>query len=279
MDTKAVTDRLRKEAFLAAYCGGAGHLASAFSSIEILYSLYLGGAMKYDAENPDWDGRDYFILSKGHGSLALYAVLSEAGFFPKSELWKFCQPGGILGGEPHILDTPGIEASTGSLGHGLSVGVGMALALQHDIKPNHVYVLVGDGECQEGSIWEAIISAVSFKLNNLTMIVDNNRIQKMGFIKDIVGADRISEKITAFGWHVENVDGHDIFALASVLAVNRTIDKPRCIIADTIKGKGVSLMENNPAWHWRMPNKKELKTFMAELSISQEEIDKCKRPI
>ena len=273
-------NRLRKEIFLAAYCGGVGHLASAFSIVEILYTLYCSNVMRYNANNPDWPDRDYFILSKGHGSLALYAVLSEAGFFPKSELWSFCRPNGLLGGEPHCLDIPGVEASTGSLGHGLSIGVGMALALKSDCKPNHVYVLVGDGECQEGSIWEAVMSAAAFELNNLTMIVDNNRIQKMDFVRNIMGSDDLSEKIAVFGWQVKRADGHNCAAIKSALTDGwGSKCKPRCLIAETVKGKGISLMENNPSWHWRMPNKKEIKTFMSELSISQEELDKCKRPI
>ena len=276
---KSKTDELRKEIFLTAYGSGIGHLASAFSAVEILYTLYLGGVMKYDADNSDWDGRDYFVLSKGHGSLALYTVLCEAGFFAKDELRRFCRPDGILGGEPHTLETPGVEASTGSLGHGLSIAVGMALALKSDGKPNQVYVLVGDGECQEGSIWEAMIAAAAFKLDNLTMIVDCNHIQKMDFTKNIIGLDDLASKIAAFGWATKCVDGHDTEALASAFEAEWEADKPRCVIGETVKGKGLSLMENNPAWHWRMPNRKELKIFMSELSISQEELDICKKPI
>ena len=278
-DVKTVTDRLRKEIFLAAYCGGAGHLASAFSMVEIAYTLYLGGVMKYDASAPNWNGRDYFVLSKGHGSLALYAVLCEAGFFPKMELGKFCRPNGMLGGEPHTLETPGVEASTGSLGHGLSIGIGMALALKSDNKPNHVYILVGDGECQEGSIWEAIMSAAAFSLDNLTMIIDCNHIQKMSFIKNIMGEVNLKKRIEAFGWQVKCEDGHNTKALKSAFETGWEKNKPRCVIAETIKGKSLSIMENNPAWHWRMPNKKELKIFIDELSIAKEELDECKKLI
>jgi transketolase len=278
-DIRNTTKRLRKEIFLTAYSRGVGHLASAYSAVEIIYTLYLGGVMKYNAANPDWEGRDYFILSKGHGSLALYSILCEAGFFPKTWMQNFCCPDGILGVEPHTLEIPGVEASTGSLGHGLSIGVGMALALKSDAKPNHVYVLVGDGECQEGSIWEAVMSAAAFNLDNLTMIIDYNHIQKMDFIKNIIGIDNLAEKLSVFGWNTKHVDGHDTEALKSAFSGVWGTGKPRCVMAETVKGKGLSVMENNPAWHWRMPNKKELKVFMNELDIKQEEIDICKKHI
>lgn len=270
---------LRKKIFLAAYSGGVGHLASAFSAVEILQTLYIDRVMNFNSANPDWEQRDYFVLSKGHGSLALYVALAEVDFFPKAELCRFCCSDGILGGEPHMLETPGVEASTGSLGHGLGIAVGIALALKNDKKPNHVYVLVGDGECQEGSIWEAIMSGAAFGLDNLTVIIDHNRIQKMNFIEKIIGMDKIDEQIRSFGWHVKNCDGHDTIAIKNTLTDKWEAGKPRCLIAETIKGKGLSLMENNPAWHWRMPGKKEIKTFMAELNITQEELDACKRHI
>ena len=270
---------LRKQIFLTAYSGGVGHLASAFSSVEILKSLYIDRVMKFDAKNPDWDGRDYFVLSKGHGSLALYTALAEVGFFSKEELYKFCCPNGILGGEPHMMDAPGIEASTGSLGHGLGIAIGIALALKTDNKPNHVYTLVGDGECQEGSIWEAIISGTAFGLDNLTLIIDKNQIQKMDFVEKVTGIDNLDKQISSFGWQVKSCNGHDSDAIKDTINGNWEPDKPHCLIAETIKGKGLSLMENNPAWHWRMPGKKELKTFMAELNITQEDLDKCKRRI
>ncbi len=271
--------KLRKDIFLAAYSAGVGHLASSFSAVEIMRALYLEGVMRFDPQNPNWEGRDYFILSKGHGSLALYTALSEAGVFSHEELTKFCRPDGILGGEPHILDAPGIEASTGSLGHGLSIGVGMALALACDKKDNRVFVLVGDGECQEGSVWEAIMSASAFGLSNLTMIVDHNRIQKMDFVDKIIKMSNLSERLETFGWQVKSVDGHDVGALKEAISGTWEDGRPRCVLAETIKGKGLSIMENNPVWHWRMPNKRELKVFMQELGITQEELDRCKEHI
>jgi transketolase len=271
--------RFRKDIFLSAYSAGIGHLASAFSAVEIVQTLYLEKVMKYDAANPDWEGRDYFIMSKGHGSLALYAALADAGFFPRAELRKFCSPDGILGGEPHSLEVPGIEASTGSLGHGLSVAVGMALALKSDGKSNRVYVLLGDGECQEGSIWEAVISGAAFGLDNITVIIDNNRIQKMDFISEIIGSHDLAKQFAAFGWQVKTSNGHDVGALRSAIDGGWQAGSPRCVIAKTIKGKGLSLMEGNPAWHWRMPGKKELKVFMSELGITEEELEECRKHI
>jgi transketolase len=233
--------------------------------------------MKHDPLNPKWGARDLLILSKGHGSLALYVTLAECGYFDGKKLWTFCQPGTMLGGEPNTLECPGVEASTGSLGHGLGIGLGMALALKSDGKPNRVYVILGDGECQEGSIWEAVMSAAAFGLGTLTAIVDNNRIQKMGFIENIMGADRIGKQFESFGWEVKTCAGHDRNDIKSTLTGKWVTDKPRCLIARTVKGKGLSLMENNPAWHWRMPNKKELKIFCAELNITQGELEAVKK--
>jgi transketolase len=249
----------RKKIFLHAYRTGVGHLASCFSCVEILCALY-GHVMRPD---------DKFVLSKGHAALALYVTLAEHGYFDERDIVHY-------GGEPNTLETPGVEASTGSLGHGLSIALGMALALKADDKPNRVYCLVGDGECQEGSIWEAVISAPAFKLNNLVCIIDNNHIQKMDTIKNIVGLDALGTQFESFGWAVQTVNGHDVAALSAALDAQRTPDKPLCVLAETVKGKGLSLMENNPAWHWRMPNKKEMKTFCAELGISETELAAAK---
>lgn len=278
-DTDIILKKLRKNIFLTAYSGGIGHLASAFSVLEILYALYIEKAMAHSPQNPNWENRDRLILSKGHGSLALYNILSLSGYFPKDELHTFCRPGSRLGGEPNTLEVPGVEASTGSLGHGLSIGIGMALALKADKKNNRVYVILGDGECEEGSVWEAIMSGAAFKLDNITAIVDNNRVQKMGFVKDIAGIDSWANRFEAFGWQVKFADGHNVEDIC--LKLNETWDegKPRVLIANTIKGKGVSIMENVPGWHWRMPNKRELKVVMRELDISEEELKQCRKPI
>lgn len=268
---------IRKNIFLAASVAGMGHLASAYSSVEILYTLYMSGILKNDPQNPNAKERDRLILSKGHASLALYAVLNKAGFISESELMTFCRPGSFLGGEPHSLEIPGVEASTGSLGHGLSIAVGMAIALKTDNIDNNVYVILGDGECQEGSIWEAVMSANKYHLDNLTVILDCNGIQKMGSISEIMGITSWNSIWESFGWIVESVDGHNVSALKSVLSKPRVFGKPRIIIANTVKGKGISIMENNPAWHFKMPNKKELRIIMSELEITEEEIEKCRK--
>lgn len=267
---------IRKNIFLSAYAAGIGHLASSYSLVEILYALYKENIMRHDPENPEWDGRDRLILSKGHGSLALYHILAMCGYFPQEELNTFCCPGSRVGGEPNCLELPGVEATTGSLGHGFSIGVGMAIALKAIKKDNRIYVIVGDGECEEGSIWEAVISGVSFKLDNLTVILDDNRIQKMGLIKDIAGFDSFADKFEAFGWQVKHADGHNVQDVCEKLSSAWEPGKPRLLAAHTTKGKGLSIMEDAPKWHWKMPNKRELKVFMRELEITQEELDAVK---
>lgn len=270
---------IRKKIFLTGYSVKNAHLASAFSIVEILYSLYINKILNYDSSNLSYKNRDIFILSKGHGSLALYVILNKAGFFDDELLDSFCKFGSVLGGEPCIPDIPGVEATTGSLGHGLSIGVGMALAKKMNASMEKVYVLVGDGELEEGSIWEAIMFAAKHHLNNLIVIVDCNKIQKMNTVEKIIGVSSWREKFEAFGCLVKEVDGHNVDELDKVFKERNNIDKPLVIIANTIKGKGVSIVENDPRWHMRLPNKKELKTFMQELYISEEEIQKCKRVI
>lgn len=262
---------IRKKIFLTAYRGGIAHLASAFSCVEILYTLYLKGIMKYNIYNLNFPERDRFILSKGHGGLALYVVMVEAGLMPEEELMTFLQPGTHIGGEPCMRDMKGIEASTGSLGHGLSMAVGMAMANKMDERQSKTYVLLGDGECEEGVIWEAATSAVTFQLDNLVAILDCNSIQKLKTVEDTIGYVDWNKRWQAFGWEVVETDGHDTEALYQVLSVENQIGKPRLVIAKTIKGKGVSIMENDPKWHYRMPKKKELKVFAEELGIMEGE--------
>jgi len=270
---------LRKKIFLTAYSANIAHIASAFSIVEILYTLYLRKVLKYNSKKPNEEYRDLFILSKGHGSLALYTILCEAGFFDEETLRGFSKPGSYLGGEPCVPNIPGIEASTGSLGHGLSIGVGMALAKKMDNKDNKVYVLLGDGECQEGTIWEAVMFAAHHKLNNLVVIIDNNKLQKMDTVEKVMGIQSWKEAFLSFKWNVREVDGHNVDELERVFKEPNDQEKPLLIIANTVKGKGVSIIENNPKWHWKLPNKKELKVFMNELNISKEEITICKEHI
>ncbi len=267
---------LRKKIFLTAYPLKTAHVASAFSIVEILYALYCNGVMHYDAadmKNPD---RDRFILSKGHASLAVYAILNKVGILSDEVLSTFCRPGYCLGGEVNINETPGVEATTGSLGHGLSFGVGIAIALKKRKSPGKVYVVVGNGEIQEGVMWEAVMTAYKFGLDNLTVILDDNKIQKMGFTRDTMRIESWDNRWAAFGWHVEQADGHNVDNLTALLKQENPAGHPRIIIANTVKGKGVSIMENNADWHFKMPYKRELKVFMKELNISEEELEHAK---
>jgi transketolase len=269
---------MRKEIFLTGYSASIAHLASAYSIVEMLYALYMKGVLRHDPKNPLWPGRDRLILSKGHGSLALYTALQMAGFFDLATLRSFSKPGSALGGEPCTPRIPGVEASTGSLGHGLSIGVGMALAHKIDGSDSKTYVILGDGECEEGSIWEAVMAAAAFKLENLVVLLDNNRIQKMGPVQSIMGIDDWRTRWEAFGWSADPVDGHDVDALCRALTTPAAPGRPRVVIANTVKGKGVSIMENQPSWHWKLPNRRELKTIVQELSITGEELEQCKKP-
>ncbi|MDE7018228.1 MAG: transketolase [Lachnospiraceae bacterium] len=263
---------LRKKIFLTGYKGGMAHLASCYSSLEILYALYKKKTLRYDESNPEWEDRDRFILSKGHAGLALYGVMMAAGLLSEEEYDSYLQPGSHIGGEPCMRDSKWVEATTGSLGHGLSMAVGMALALKANHSPAKVYVLLGDGECEEGTVWEAAMSAAAFGLDNLVAILDCNQIQKMDFVDKTIGMVNWEEKWTSFGWSVGTVDGHDVSAVEKTLCVPNEPGKPRFVIAHTIKGKGVSIMENNPNWHFKLPGKKERKVFMEELGISEEEL-------
>lgn len=266
-DLRNKAKELRTIVFDSICQGGGGHIAGSLSIIEILVVLYYG-VLKVDPKNPKDPSRDRFILSKGHAGVALYAILADKGFFPRSELNKFGRKGSILGGHPDMLKVPGIEASTGSLGHGFPFGVGIALSGKLDKKGYQVFVLLGDGECQEGSIWEAAMFAPQHKLDNLIAIIDYNKIQAMDRLDTIVSLEPIVDKWKAFGWEVKEVDGHNIGQLQDILSdVPFSKDKPSLIIAHTIKGKGISFMENTSIWHFRMPDKEELKIACNELEI------------
>jgi len=244
-----MTHRMRKKALeLALSAGNNGaHLGSGLSIIEIMAVLY-GGIMKIDPKNPRWEERDRFILSKGHGTLGYYTALAEAGLISFEELLTFEKNGGFLPGQPVMNMDKGIEFSSGSLGHGLSLGVGVALAGKKRGLDYKVYVLMGDGECNEGSVWEAAMAAKHYKLSNLIAIIDANDMQSDGARCDIMAADY--ETIwKGFGWDVATADGHNVSSLYETLRAGTRTDIPRAIIARTIKGKGVSFMENNNEWH------------------------------
>lgn len=242
-----------------------GHVGAALSLVEIIRVLY-DDVLRYDVRNPKWSERDRCILSKGHGCLALYVVLQDKGFFPEEELWKFCESSGILGGHPEIK-VPGVEASTGSLGHGLPIGVGFAVNAKYEQAGHRVFVIIGDGECNEGSIWEAALCAGKHKLSNLTVVIDYNQYQSYGPTRDVQNLEPFAAKWKAFGFAVKEVDGHDIDALrAAFTGVPLESDKPTAIICHTLKGKGMSSTEGNMKWHHKSGIKdEEVRQLFAEL--------------
>ena len=257
-----IAQRVRRHVIEMTYQAKSGHPGGSLSCAEILTALYFY-KMRYDAKNPKWPDRDRFVLSKGHGAPALYAVLAEAGFFPTSELKTLRRLDSRLQGHVSV-HTPGVEATTGSLGMGLSIANGMALAAKLDRKSYHVYALLGDGELQEGGVWEAAMSSVHYKLDNVTAIVDRNRIQQTGFTEDIMKLEPLEKRWEGFGWNTLRVDGHKISEIIKALDVRS--DGPKVIIADTVKGKGVSFMENKHEWHGMAPNEEQYRKAMEELS-------------
>lgn len=252
---------LRKAILELAYQSKSGHLGSAFSVVDILICLY------YDFLNvSSSETRDRFILSKGHSCCALYPVLADKGFFPKEELKTYLQDGSRLGGHPSSCLLPGVEFSTGSLGHGLSAGAGMALAAKQDSQSHKTVVLLSDGECDEGSTWESILFAAQWKLDNLICIVDHNKIQGFGKVADVMSLAPFADKWESFGWHVQEVDGHDHTDILSALEKTASESgRPHVLIANTIKGKGVSFMENTVDWHYWSLSEEQFLQAMSEL--------------
>lgn len=245
--------KIRRHGIEMTHRSGGSHIAAVLSVADIVACLY-ADILNVRPEEPDWPGRDRFILSKGHAGAAVYAALAERGFFPVEELVTHYANGSRLSG--HVSHKiPGVDISTGSLGHGLSVGVGMALTAKQDGKSHRVFVVMGDGECDEGAVWEAALVAAHFRLDNLTAIVDRNRMQSLDFTENTLKLEDFSAKWVAFGWNVVEIDGHDHEALKAACAERSNPDgKPSVIIADTVKGKGVSFMENDVLWHYRFPH-------------------------
>ncbi len=262
---------LRRIILETALRAGKGHVPPAFSCVEILTALYHGGFLKFDAKRPEWADRDRFIFSKGHGCLALYAVLADLGFFPKKELKNFCTDGSMLAGHPDPL-IPGVEIVSGSLGHGLGIGCGFALAAQKDKKNWRTVVLMGDGELNEGSVWEAAMFAGHHKLSNLVALVDRNKLSSTDFTEQVVSLEPLEDRFASFGWRTLQVNGHDLVEINAALKcmINGSIAKPTVIIANTVKGKGVRFMENSPLWHHRMPKGEEIVLARQELGLSLE---------
>jgi len=244
------------------------HIGSSLSIADLLAFLY-SETLRVDPANPDWPDRDRFLLSKGHGCAAAYAALAERGFFPMEWLDDFNLDGSNLAG--HITHTvPGVEASTGSLGHGLPIGCGMALSGKRDSMSYRVFVLLSDGECDEGSVWEAALFAPHYKLSNITVIIDYNKLQALGAVNEVLGLEPMLDKWRAFGWATREIDGHDFEQIADALTnVPFEKDRPSCIIAHTVKGKGVSFIENRFEWHYRCPDEEQLSRALAELGVSE----------
>ena len=277
MKIEDIALKIRQAVFKMAIGANGGHIAPAYSMTDIVAELYFDGILRYDAKRPDWPERDYFILSKGHGVLALYAALSMAGYFPTEELNTFCKPGSALGSLAKLGSVPGIEATTGSLGHGLSFAVGIALANKIDSLDSKVYVLLGDGECEEGSVWEGLMSAAHHKLDNLVVIIDYNGLQAMDTVDHIMSIHGFSERLKSFGFFVDDIDGHDYRAIKKAL-LQKKEGVPRAVVAHTVKGKGLSFMENVPIWHYRVPNEEEMEIALKELNMTREELghyEKC----
>jgi len=248
-----------------------GHTGGDLSSADILAVLFLGGILRVDPARPKWPQRDRFILSKGHGAAAYYSTLAARGFFPVEQLKTYMDPLSMLNGHPDRNKLPGVEANTGPLGHGLPVAVGAALAARMRHETWRVFVLTGDGELQEGSNWEAAMTAQHYGLDNLTVIVDRNRIQQGDFTENTIRMEPLAARFAAFGFAVEEMDGHSTATLADCFSrLPLEPGKPSCLIARTIKGKGVSFAENQPAWHHGVPTEEQLATAAAELGVEVE---------
>ena len=239
------------------------HIGSALSAVEILTALYFGNILRVDPQNPDWEDRDRFILSKGHACVALYIALALKGYFPLERLKEYGGNGTKIGDHNTLGALPGIETTNGSLGHGLSLGIGMALAAKKTSRPSRIFVLVGDGELQEGSNWEALMFAGFHKLDNLYLIVDNNNLETMGHTDNILSLSPLNKKIEDFGWEVTSIDGH---SFTQLLGAFGPVQKPLAIIANTIKGKGVPFMENDCIWHSKCPTNEEYTRAKIELN-------------
>jgi transketolase len=265
VDTRELANRIRLHALRMTSGAGSAHIGSVFSMADILAVLY-GEVLRVDPANPRWKDRDRFILSKGHAGAGVYAVLAERGFFPVEKLASHYQDGSDLSGHVSHKGIPGVELSTGSLGHGLPVGAGMAYAGMLDAAPHRVFVLLSDGECDEGSNWEAILFASHHRLDHLTVIVDYNKVQSLKPVAETLGLEPFADKWRSFGWTVAEVDGHDHDQLRAALSsLPLEAGKPTCVIAHTVKGKGVSFMEHSVLWHYRTARGEEFAAAESEL--------------
>ena len=266
-----ITRNIRKDIVTMIHGSKSGHPGGSLSAVEILTALYFD-EMNIDPENPKKEDRDRFVLSKGHAAPVLYATLAEKGYFNKNELLSLRKVGAMLQGHPDMKGTPGVEISTGSLGQGFSVACGMAMASKLDNAPWRVYALLGDGEVQEGLIWEAAMSAAHYELDNMVAFLDYNGLQIDGEVEKVMNIGPIVDKFKSFGWNVIEIDGHDFDQIFAALDMAKeTVGKPTMIVAKTIKGKGVSFMENNAGWHGNAPSDNDLEIALAELGGADNE--------
>lgn len=264
MDSKELARRIRKHALSMTSRGGSSHIGAVLSMADLVAVLY-ADVLEYDSSEPRWPGRDRFILSKGHAGAGIYAALAESGFFPVEQLQTHYQDGSLLSGHVSHKGIPGVEFSTGSLGHGLPVGAGMAYGAKLDQRDYRVFVLLSDGECDEGSNWEAILFAAHHKLQNLVAVIDYNKIQSLARVEDTIALEPFVDKWVSFGWEVRETDGHDHAQLKQVLDTRSQTGKPVCVMAHTVKGKGVSFMENTVLWHYRTARGEEFDRALQEL--------------
>jgi transketolase len=262
---RALATKIRRHVVQMTHDAKSSHVGTSLSTADLLAVLY-AAILRVDPADPKSPGRDRLVLSKGHGCAGLYAVLAERGFFPVARLAEFCHDGASLAGHVTHSGIPGVEVSTGALGHGLNIACGMALAGRRDGRPYLVFALLSDGECDEGTTWEAALLAGQHRLDNLVVIIDYNKIQSLGSVKDVLELEPFAPKWEAFGWAVREIDGHDIEEIFHALTtMPQTQGRPSCVIAHTVKGKGVSFMENQLLWHYRPPDASELARALAEL--------------
>ncbi|HXS95814.1 MAG TPA: transketolase [Candidatus Limnocylindrales bacterium] len=266
-ELQEIAKRVRRDIIEMTGAAKSGHPGGSLSAVELVVDLFFH-TMKVDPKNPAWKDRDRFILSKGHAAPVLYSVMAEAGYAdtPKDQLNTLRKLGSVFQGHPDVRYIHSLEASTGSLGEGVSLALGMGLAARLNHSPSRTYTMLGDGEIQEGQIWEAAMAGAFHKLDNVVAIVDYNRIQLDGFVKDIMEVEPVADKWRAFGWHTVEIDGHDFAAIQGAFAeAAATKGKPTCVVAHTIKGKGVSFMENNPKFHGTAPSAQEVQLALQEL--------------
>jgi transketolase len=266
--TRALARTVRRHVVQMTHQAKASHVGTSLSMAELLAVLY-GGILRVDPATLESPDRDRFVLSKGHGCAGLYAVLAERGFFPLARLAEFYQDGTRMAGHVTHGGVPGVEVSTGALGHGLSIACGMALAGRRDRRRFRVFALLSDGECDEGATWEAALLAAHHRLDTLVAIIDYNKIQSLGAVKEVLDLEPLAQKWSAFGWAVREIDGHDVAEIRGALSeIPLTAGRPTCVVAHTVKGKGVSFMENELLWHYRAPDATEMARALAELDAA-----------